>query len=54
MEWVFRGQWLIGQEELGITSTSRDGGLDADPDGGPGFISLGCSRACYLPEPLNC
>lgn len=25
MELVFGGQWLIGQEELGITNTSRDG-----------------------------
>lgn len=46
-------QWLIGQEELGITNTSRAGGLGADSDGGPGSSSLGYSRACYLPEPLN-
>lgn len=36
MDLVFGGQWVIGQEELGITSTSRDGGSDADPDDVPG------------------
>lgn len=29
--WSLGNQRLIGQEELGITNTLRDGGLDAGP-----------------------